>query len=226
MLPILLAAGAFAAVSLQPPNQNPSDSTNQESEEDIENFFLGRNRDRTLLPGKTLIAENSRIIRPTLNGVQNPEDAAKAWEEYHRKYENVAHTLSNANHAGGENARYFRGDINKRQRRPHLPDRESFSEWRVVPTSYFEYEDHPGSVYPDIDYTWYDDQAGETMAVPGGPHYMHSAQEYMGNPWGPSGQFFHAEDMRTKSAKELHKREPVPDHLKKKNRVRFYGLPQ
>lgn len=226
MLPILLAGGAFAAVSMQRSGDQSLLSTNQESGEDVENFFNNRARDRRLRAGKTLIAENSRIVRPVTNGVQNPEDAAKAWDEYHRRYENVAHTLSSANYAGGDNARYFRGDINKKPRRPYLPDRESFSEWSAVPTAYFEHEQHPGSSnYPDQDYSWYEDQAGDAIATPGAPHYIFTEQEFQGNPWGPQGQLFNAEGMRTKSVKDL-QRDKIPDSLKKKNKVRFYGLPQ
>ncbi len=226
MLPLVLAAGAFGAVALQRSDQGSQQMSNQETDEEIEKFFLGRSRDRNLMPGKTLVSENSRIIRPALNGVQHPEAAARAWESYTQKYENVAHTLSNAYHAGGENARYFRNDINKKPRKPHLPDKESFSEWAVVPTAYFEYESDPGNKdYPDMDYTWYEDQTGDAMAVPGAPHYIYTPQEYLGNPWGPSGQFYNQDGMRTKSVKDL-QTEKVPDSVKKKNRVRFYGLPQ
>jgi hypothetical protein len=223
MLPMVLAAGALGAVLMQRPSEKTTDQDNEH--DDTEKFMLGRSRDKNLMPGKTLIAENVRIIRPTMTGIQHPVDAADEWDEYHRKYENVAHELSNANYAGGDNARYFRNDINKRVRRAHLPDRESFSEWGVLPTTTFEYENHPGSSpYPDIDYSWYDDQTGETMAVEGAPHYI-AKQEYLGNPWGPSGQLFNTEGMRTKSVKDL-KRDKIPDRLKKNNRVSFYGLPQ
>lgn len=226
MLPLVLAAGAFGAVTLQRSTQSDTSSTNQESEDDIEKMVNGRSRDRNLMPGKTLIAENSRIIRPALNGVQHPELAAKAWEEYTKRYEDVAHTLGNAYHAGGENARYFRNDINKKPRRPHLPDKESFAQWSVVPTAYFEHEKNPGNAaYPDMDYTWYEDQTGDAITTPGAPHYIYTSQEFLGNPWGPSGQFFNAEGMRTKSEKDL-QTEKIPDSIKKKNRVRFYGLPQ
>ena len=226
MLPIIAAGAIAAVVTMQRPNESATVLTNQESEEDVENFFNGRSRDRNLMPGKTLISENSRIIRPVLNGVQHPEAAAKAWDTYQKRYEDVAHTLSNAYHAGGENARYFRGDINKKPRRPHLPDKESFGEWAVVPTAYFEHDNAPGrDGYPDMDYTWYEDQTGDAMTVPGAPHYIHTSQEFLGNPWGPSGQFFNVEGMRTKSEKDL-QRDKIPDSIKKKNRVRFYGLPQ
>lgn len=226
MLPIIAAGAIAAVVTMQRPNESGTTLANQETEEEIENFTLGRSRDRNLMPGKTLIAENSRIIRPVLNGVQHPELAAKAWDTYQKRYEDVAHTLSNAYHAGGENARYFRGDINKKPRKPHLPDKESFGEWAVVPTAYFEYDKAPGnSDYPDIDYTWYEDQTGDAITTPGAPHYIYTTQEYLGNPWGPSGQFFNAEGMRTKSEKDL-QRDKIPDSIKKKNRVRFYGLPQ
>jgi len=226
MLPIVLAAGAFAAVSAQRSNESGSVLANKETEEEVENFFLGRSRDKNLFPGKTLIAENSRIIRPNLNGVQHPELAAKAWGQYHKRYEDVAHTLSNAYHAGGDHARYFRGDINKKPRRPHLPDKESFAEWATVPTAYFEHDSNPGSnPYPDMDYTWYEDQTGDAITVPGAPHYIYTNQEFLGNPWGPSGQFFNADGMRTKSKKDL-QRDKIPDSIKKKNRVTFYGLPQ
>lgn len=226
MLPLVLAAGAFGAVTLQRSTRSDTSSTNQESEDDIEKMVNGRSRDRNLMPGKTLIAENSRIIRPALNGVQHPELAAKAWEEYTKRYEDVAHTLGNAYHAGGENARYFRNDINKKPRRPHLPDKESFAQWSVVPTAYFEHEKNPGNAaYPDMDYTWYEDQTGDAITTPGAPHYIYTSQEFLGNPWGPSGQFFNAEGMRTKSEKDL-QTEKIPDSIKKKNRVRFYGLPQ
>lgn len=224
MLPILLASGAFAAVALQ--RSDDPTPTNQESEKDVESFFLGRSRDKNLFPGKTLIAENSRIIRPNVNGVQHPETAAKAWDEYHRKYENVAHTLSSGYHAGGDNARYFRNDINKKPRRPHLPDKEGFSEWAAVPTAYFEHDNGPsGGNYPDMDYSWYEDQAGDAMAVTGAPHYIYTEQEFLGNPWGPSGQFFNAEGMRTKAKNDIQREKPT-DGLKRKNRVRFFGLPQ
>ena len=227
MLPIIAAGAIAAVVTMQRPNESGTVLTNQETDEDIEKFFNGRSRDKNLMPGKTLIAENSRIIRPVLNGVQHPEQAAKAWESYQQKYENVAHTLANAYHAGGENARYFRGDINKKPRRPHLPDKESFGEWATVPTAYFEHEKAPGTDgYPDMDYTWYEDQTGDAMTVPGAPHYIYdNAQEFLGNPWGPSGQFYNAEGMRTKSKKDL-QGDKIPNHLKKKNKVRFYGLPQ
>lgn len=226
MLPLVLAAGAFGAVTLQRSTQSDTSSTNQESEDDIEKMVNGRSRDRNLMPGKTLIAENSRIIRPALNGIQHPELAAKAWEEYTKKYEDVAHTLGNAYHAGGENARYFRNDINKKPRRPHLPDKESFAQWSVIPTAYFEHDKNPGNAaYPDMDYTWYEDQTGDAITTPGAPHYIYTSQEFLGNPWGPSGQFFNAEGMRTKSEKDL-QTEKIPDSIKKKNRVRFYGLPQ
>lgn len=226
MLPLVLAAGAFGAVTLQRSTQSDTSSTNQESEDDIEKMVNGRSRDRNLMPGKTLIAENSRIIRPALNGVQHPELAAKAWEEYTKRYEDVAHTLGNAYHAGAENARYFRNDINKKPRRPHLPDKESFAQWSVIPTAYFEHEKNPGNAaYPDMDYTWYEDQTGDAITTPGAPHYIYTSQEFLGNPWGPSGQFFNAEGMRTKSEKDL-QTEKIPDSIKKKNRVRFYGLPQ
>jgi hypothetical protein len=222
MLPILLAAGAFATATLQPSSETTS---NQESDEDIEKFFLNRQRDRKLLPGKTLISENARIVRPALEGIQHPVDAAKNWEEYQRQYENVAHTLSNANHAGGENARYFRSDINKKRRRPVLPDRESFKEWESVPTAYFEYAESPdGGVYPDIDYSWHDDQSGDAITTPGAPHYIFTPQEFMGNPWGPSGQFYNA-GLRTTAQEDL-QRDKVPEEIRKKNHVRFYGLPQ
>lgn len=226
MLPILLAGGVFAAVSMQRTNEETSGGNGQETEEDIESFFNTRARDRRLTVGKTLIAENSRIIRPEANGVLDPEAHAKAWDGYHRQYENVAKTLSSANYAGGDNARYFRGDINKRPRRPYLPDKESFGEWSVVPTSYFEYENHSGkSNYPDQDYSWYDDQFGEAIATPGAPHYIFTEQEFQGNPWGPQGQLFNTEGMRTKSAKGLNK-DNVPAHMRKNKKVRFYGLPQ
>lgn len=226
MLPLVLAAGAFGAVTLQRSTRSDTSSTNQESEDDIEKMVNGRSRDRNLMPGKTLIAENSRIIRPALNGVQHPELAAKAWEEYTKRYEDVAHTLGNAYHAGGENARYFRNDINKKPRRPYLPDKESFAQWGVVPTAYFEHDKDPGNAaYPDMDYTWYEDQTGDAVTTPGAPHYIYTSQEFLGNPWGPSGQFFNAEGMRTKSEKDL-QTEKIPDSIKKKNRVRFYGLPQ
>lgn len=226
MLPLVLAAGAFGAVTLQRSTQSDTSSTNQESEDDIEKMVNGRSRDRNLMPGKTLIAENSRIIRPALNGIQHPELAAKAWEEYTKKHEDVAHTLGNAYHAGGENARYFRNDINKKPRRPHLPDKESFAQWSVIPTAYFEHDKNPGNAaYPDMDYTWYEDQTGDAITTPGAPHYIYTSQEFLGNPWGPSGQFFNAEGMRTKSEKDL-QTEKIPDSIKKKNRVRFYGLPQ
>lgn len=225
MLPLLLAAGAFAAVSLQRTDQD-ANSSNKETQQEIDRFFNGRSRDRSLLPGKTLIAENSRIIRPNVNGVLHPVNAANAWEEYHRNYENVAHTLASANYAGGDNARYFRGDIHKNRRRPHLPDREGFEEWGVVPTSYFEHDSGPGkNGYPDMDYTWFEDQTGTAITVPGAPHYIYTAQEYLGNPWGPSGQLYNAEGMRTKSKRNL-QTDPIPTELKKKNKVRFYGLPQ
>lgn len=227
MLPILLAAGAFATVATQRA-QEATGSSNQESEEDVERFFLNRQRDRNLMPGKTLIAENVRIIRPALNGVQHPVEAARQWEEYQRQYENVAHTLSNGNHAGAENARFFRGDINKKRRRPVLPDRESFKEWEAVPTAYFEFDDAPGSAgYPDQDFTWCEDQFGDAITAPGAPHYIFTDQEYQGNPWGPSGQFFNSEGMRTKAANAVElQRDKIPEDVRKKNRVRFYGLPQ
>lgn len=226
MLPLILAAGAFAAVSSQRTQKEP-ESTNQETPEEIERFFNGRSRDKNLFPGKTLVAENSRIIRPNIAGVQHPVHAANAWEEYHKKYEGVAHALSSANFAGAENARYFRSDIKKNRRRPHLPDKEGFSDWLAVPTAYFEHESDPGNAYyPDMDYTWYEDQTGTAMTVPGAPHYMYTSQEFLGNPWGPSGQLFNAEGMRTKSKKDLPADAPIPYELRKKNKVRFYGLPQ
>lgn len=226
MLPLVLAAGAFAAVSVQRKDQDENPS-NQETPDEIERFFVGRSRDRNLFPGKTLVAENSRIIRPNITGVQHPVHAANAWEEYHKRYEGVAHALSSANFAGGENARYFRSDINKNRRRPHLPDREAFDEWSVVPTAYFEHDQGPGeSGYPDMDYTWFEDQTGTAMTAPGAPHYMYTSQEFLGNPWGPSGQLFNTEGMRTKSKKNLPADAPIPSELRKKNKVRFYGLPQ
>lgn len=84
MLPILAAGAMAAVVTMQRSNESGTDLTNQETDEEIEKFFLGRSRDRNLMPGKTLISENSRIIRPVLNGVQHPEAAAKAWDSYQK----------------------------------------------------------------------------------------------------------------------------------------------
>ena len=52
MLPIVLAAGAFAAVSAQRSNESGSVLANKETEEEVENFFLGRSRDKNLFPEK------------------------------------------------------------------------------------------------------------------------------------------------------------------------------
>ena len=224
MLPMVLASGALAAILTQR-NSEDGDQDDESFDSEIDDPLMGFSRDRNLMPGKTLIAENSRIVRPKLDGVVNPVQAAKEWKEYHRRYENVAHHLASANFAGGENSRYFRNDINKRPRRPHLPDRESFQDWQVVPTAYFEYDENPRTeAYPDIDYTWYDDQTGETMAVPGAPYYI-PKQEFLGNPWGPSGQLFNTDGLRTKSSKDL-QRDKIPERLRSNKRVQFYGLPQ
>jgi len=224
MLPIILAAGAFGAVTLQRSQNTTSDV---ESEEQIETFFLGRRRDKNLFPGKTITAENSRIIRPDVKGVLHPETAAREWDEYHRRHEDVAKTLSSGYYAGGDNARYQRSDINKKRRRPHLPDEESFKDWKAVPTVYFEHTGHPGKDgYPDMDYTSFEDQTGDAITVPGAPHYIITNNEHKGNPWGPSGQFFNAGGMRARSADERISTEKIPAKIKKDTRVRFYGLPQ
>lgn len=223
MLALIGAGIGLALVLSQRSDTNLGPNPN-ESLEEIEDFVNGRSRDRNLFPGKTLVAENSRIVRPVTNGVQHPEVSAKIWSDYHRKYENIAHSLYAHNAAGGQNMRIFRNDINKRVRQPTLPDKESYSEWAVIPNAHFEY-DQSSTVYPDMDYSFYEDQAGDAIAVPGAPHYIFTSQEYLGNPWGPSGQTFNTEGLRTKSKKDL-QRDKIPDVLKKKNKVAFYGLPQ
>lgn len=224
MLALGLAGAAFAAVAMSQRSDGDMIGEKSESWDDIEDFTNGRSRDRNLYPGKTLTSETARIIRPIGTGVQHPEHVAKTWTNYHRAYEAATRAIAHNNADGGNNMRIGRNDINKRVRKPHLPDRESYSAWEVVPNATFEHE-NSADVYPDMDYSWYDDQTGDAVAVPGAPHYIHTAQEYVGNPWGPSGQLYNADGFRTKSKKDLQV-DKLPDSLKAQNKVRFYGLPQ